>query len=336
MRRLAFTAALALVAVSSQASAAVVIGQTAVDPGTDIQSGFFGNYFLAQTSTAAPPQYTVPAGGGVITSWSAVMHGENMMPRNYVYALHTLRKNLSGNYLSTGSDPAEFDTPGTIPPLLYTHAARLPVIEGDTIGMKMVGGPFAGPTVATLSTTDDADSVGQLPGEPTAGTPFSFSGTYTKTRLLISAVVEPDADHDNFGDESQDACPADASARLAPCPSAAPPAGKGPKLSVARGAVRLSKKGAISFIVTADEVAAGTASGTISLPKRAKVVRFKRSNISLAAGKLTKVTLKLSRKNAAKVRRALRRRSLKAKVTLAVKDAAGNATTRKLSLKLRR
>ena len=28
--------------------------------------------------------------------------------------------------------------------------------------------------------------------------------------LLVSGVLEPDADHDDYGDESQDACPAEA------------------------------------------------------------------------------------------------------------------------------
>ena len=34
---------------------------------------------------------------------------------------------------------------------------------------------------------------------------------------LVSGVLEPDADHDNYGDESQDACPAEASLHAAPC-----------------------------------------------------------------------------------------------------------------------
>ena len=43
--------------------------------------------------------------------------------------------------------------------------------------------------------------------------PQAFNGT----TLLVSGVLEPDADHDNYGDESQDACPAEASLHVAPC-----------------------------------------------------------------------------------------------------------------------
>ena len=43
--------------------------------------------------------------------------------------------------------------------------------------------------------------------------PQAFSGT----TLLVSGVIEPDADNDGYGDETQDACPAEASLHVAPC-----------------------------------------------------------------------------------------------------------------------
>jgi hypothetical protein len=65
-------------------------------------------------------------------------------------------------------------------------------------------------------------------------------------------------------------------------------------------------------------------------------VRFKRAKLRLAAGKLTKVNLRLAPKQSAAVRRVLRKQSLEARVILAVKDAAANRTTRTLTLKLSR
>jgi hypothetical protein len=65
-------------------------------------------------------------------------------------------------------------------------------------------------------------------------------------------------------------------------------------------------------------------------------VRFKRAKPRLAAGKLTKVNLRLAPKQSAAVRRVLRKQSLEARVTPAVKDAAANRTTRTLTLKLSR
>jgi hypothetical protein len=74
------------------------------------------------------------------------------------------------------------------------------------------------PTPSPLTTVDvrlairAGDQLGMF--RPTMGTmPQAVrSGT-----LLVSGVIEPDADHDGYGDESQDACPAEASLHVAPC-----------------------------------------------------------------------------------------------------------------------
>ena len=61
---------------------------------------------------------------------------------------------------------------------------RLPIRAGDQIGLHQLG-----------------------------AMPDAFNGS----TLLVSGVLEPDADHDDYGDESQDACPAEASLHVAPC-----------------------------------------------------------------------------------------------------------------------
>ena len=63
-------------------------------------------------------------------------------------------------------------------------AVRLPIRAGDQIGLHQLG-----------------------------AMPDAFNGS----TLLVSGVLEPDADHDDYGDESQDACPAEASLHVAPC-----------------------------------------------------------------------------------------------------------------------
>jgi hypothetical protein len=63
---------------------------------------------------------------------------------------------------------------------------RLPILAGDRLGLH----------------------------RPTAGTmPEALAGG----TLLVTGVIEPDADHDGYGDESQDACPAESSLHVAPC-----------------------------------------------------------------------------------------------------------------------
>ena len=50
---------------------------------------------------------------------------------------------------------------------------------------------------------------------PASGT--HAAGLQRRARLLVTGVIEPDADNDGFGDESQDVCPAEASLHVAPC-----------------------------------------------------------------------------------------------------------------------
>jgi uncharacterized repeat protein (TIGR01451 family) len=69
---------------------------------------------------------------------------------------------------------------------LTTVPVRLPFRTGDQLGMHR-------------------DTSGTMPEAVRGGT------------LLVSAVIEPDADHDGYGDETQDACPFEASLHVAPC-----------------------------------------------------------------------------------------------------------------------
>jgi uncharacterized repeat protein (TIGR01451 family) len=65
------------------------------------------------------------------------------------------------------------------------RAVSLPMRAGDQLGLRATGGVL----------------------------PRAFDGSI----LLVTGVLEPDADRDGFGDESQDACPAEASLHVAPC-----------------------------------------------------------------------------------------------------------------------
>ena len=72
---------------------------------------------------------------------------------------------------------------------LTTVELRVPIRTGDQLGMHR-------PTMGTMP---------QAVRGPGAGT------------LLVSGVIEADADSDDYGDESQDACPNEASLHVAPC-----------------------------------------------------------------------------------------------------------------------
>lgn len=110
-----------------------------------------------------------------------------------------------------------------------------------------------------------------------------------------------------------------------------------PTLNSSTKSAKLSRTGAISFSITSNENATGTAGGTVSVPTPARILRFHTQKLRLTAGVRKKVTLKLSKANARRVRNALKhKRKLTARITLALHDASGNKRTRKLSLKLKR
>jgi lysophospholipase L1-like esterase len=100
---------------------------------------------------------------------------------------------------------------------------------------------------------------------------------------------------------------------------------------------RLSRHGTVSFFAASSENAAGSVRATIRVPNTPRVLRFTNRDVTLAANVHEKITLKLARTSAAKARAFLKKgRRLTVKVSLALTDAAGNAATKRLALKLKR
>jgi plastocyanin len=86
-----------------------------------------------------------------------------------------------------------------------------------------------------------------------------------------------------------------------------------------------------------NEAGALTAEGSVSVPSgAAKVYRFKTATRAVAANTVAKLRLKLSKNSLRAVKRALRHRKLRAKVTVTAKDGAGNRTFEKRTIRLTR
>jgi hypothetical protein len=107
-----------------------------------------------------------------------------------------------------------------------------------------------------------------------------------------------------------------------------------PALSSSSRSATLSSAGALSFLVTSSRDATATASATIAV-RKGVTVRLAKRTMRLLAGKRAKVSLKLSRRNASTVRRALKAHKLTAKVTL-VATAGGASATKHISLRVKR
>jgi hypothetical protein len=161
-------------------------------------------------------QYTVP-GPGVITSWSV---GSSAVPLTEVRLKLALPAGGNSFTITRQSARRSGPAPGTV----ESFNTREPVQGGEQLGLYVVSG-HSERMVASPEYVR-----GLVPGEQPPGSTTSY-GPVPEVQLSVAAVLEPDADGDGFGDETQDACPADAALQEAPCDRVAPETQitKGPK-----------------------------------------------------------------------------------------------------------
>jgi Ca2+-binding RTX toxin-like protein len=188
--------------VAAPAQAATTIGATgnagsSCDPNLTIHQG---------VSAPGSPSYTVPAGGGVITSWSY----EAPATADQI-KFKVIRPAGGSQFTVIGDTPTQTMTPNTV----NTFPVRVPVQGGDTIAINTV---TANAGCANITTAAPGDRVDGCTGcDPAQGTTYTTAALAAGARINAAATVEPDADGDGFGDETQDQCATDPSAQGA-CP----------------------------------------------------------------------------------------------------------------------
>jgi hypothetical protein len=89
-----------------------------------------------------------------------------------------------------------------------SYPVRVPVTTGDLIGL---GG------VTSFGCTSTGDTAAIIAGDAAVGAPMTYTPQPNVSVPLV-ATVEPDADHDGYGDATQDLCPQSAALQTA-CPS---------------------------------------------------------------------------------------------------------------------
>ncbi len=137
---------------------------------------------------------------GVITRWR--VRGAQATGQD---ALRVLRSPASGTFTAVATSAVE-----TVPPGESVFTTRLNIRAGDGIGIDVPGGPGY-PAVEVQSGLPGGASLGFfLPKLADNQPAVSPTGTVNDGTLLFNADIEPDADHDNFGDETQDQCPTQA------------------------------------------------------------------------------------------------------------------------------
>lgn len=191
-----------VLAAPSSSFGATTLGQTFVPMvGNTCNGG--PDWEVIQTGRASGPSYAAPT-AGVLTSWS--------------YEAGVQQTTLTMRAFHPTGTPHEYKVIAdagllqVVPPSsgLHTFGTRVPVEAGDLVGIH--------------STTGICGSFG-APGDTYdyrfgTATPVGTSNPYTMGSGFIediAARLEPDADHDLYGDETQDQCPTNA-ATQGPCP----------------------------------------------------------------------------------------------------------------------
>jgi hypothetical protein len=213
---------LGLVANASSAAALVTIGQTQ----ETVENCTSGYDWVQPTVTSGNP-YVVPAEipTGVITSWSsqANLNGG-------VMTMKVFRQVTGTTYRVIGHDGPRPMTPSVINTF---SGFSIPVQAGDVLGV----GAGAGSPGCIFDINGETALLDPLRQDLADGEQAAFQPNLNH-RLNLIAVVEPDVDHDGFGDETQDHCvgaagpqngcpaPAVASAAAPTVASAAAPTGQ--------------------------------------------------------------------------------------------------------------
>jgi hypothetical protein len=186
-------------------------------------------------------------GGGVVTSWS---HNANA----------SAGAKLKLKVYRPTADPDNFTVVGQsqfenlVPSQLNVFPTRIPVQVGDVLAYTRA----ASSSIRCFSLTGGVgDLVRDAPGfDDLDGATTTLNPAATAELLNIAAVLEPDADHDNFGDETQDQCPTDASIQES-CPKAAAADTTAPTTTITKRPPKLietdRRKAKVKFSFGSDE-----------------------------------------------------------------------------------
>ena len=190
------------------AGAATTIGQTFTPTSPPSPYTCSADTTQLQT-TSSSSSYAAPQ-AGVITSWS--FQAEASPPQLRLKVGRAA--GAVNNFTIVGESGLQTPLPNT----LNTYLTQISVAAGDMIGSysKTSGGCFN--AFAT------GYSMHYLTGDlaPSTTSLFLEAPTY---QMDVAAKLEADADHDGFGDETQDQCPGQAGPDNG-CPSATGPTGR--------------------------------------------------------------------------------------------------------------
>jgi hypothetical protein len=297
-----------------------LLGATGASAATEV-----GNKCAANTSggpntwvslangPASPIAATVPA-SGVVTRWTFSVG--LALPPGFSTTLKILRGTGVPKQFRVIADTGQVPINGG----LNAFSARIPVQAGDFVGTfgTQLGSPLT--LICGTGTPSDKSAVieGDLPLNSTGTAPAEPEAV----QVPLVAFVEPDADNDGFGDETQDQCPQSAAVQAIACPP------------VAFSTATQVKKGSVTVIVTSNTAAPVTVKGVAKLGK-GKKAKLNGGTQNLVPSTLSKFRLFFTKGLKNKLKELPPKRSVKLNVTVSGTSVAGAVTTKTVKLRLR-
>jgi len=194
--------------VCSPAGAAVTVGSDLSrgnKPPEEWVPCLTGDHNCTLVQTALPGRQLTAPIDGVVVRWR-IKHASSAA----AFRVRVVRPAGAGAYTGAGS----WEIAGFSCPDICTRDLRLPIRTGDYVGVD--GSSVA---VAEIATVGGANLASWSPFLADGQT-RPIDGNYSDFELLMNADIEPDADVDGFGDETQDFCAIEADqANAAPCGS---------------------------------------------------------------------------------------------------------------------
>lgn len=261
---------------------------------------------FALTAAGDPLPLAAPV-GGILTKWKIAVAAPGP-PKAVPITLKTLRVTGPKSLLVSG------EASGSIVAGSNVFDARIPIQAGDRLGIF-------GTELTPICTSSEENKVGIFIPTTSPGSSSEYAEGDAELRFPVTGTIEPDADNDGYGDETQDGCP-QSGAVQAPCPP------------VTLSATKQVRKGAVSIVVTTDAPAPVTVKGVVGLGK-GKKANLGGGTKSLTPGAPGNFTLKFPKKVKKKLAALSVKKALTLKVDIAGTNIAGQVTTKTLKVKLR-
>jgi hypothetical protein len=316
------TVALASMLGTSNASAAVEVGSDCM-----ANDGEGGSHFVPLAKAVGSPMPLAAPFDGVATHWT-VRKGASLAALSGPERLEVYRPTGVASQVQLVALGDE----GVVAGELNSFETRIPVRAEDRFSAFATS---SGMGTLFCKTGNSQDIIG-IGSEPLAVGDVPKLLTGTEYQVPVSVTIEPDADGDGYGDESQDGCPTIGTYQ-APC------------AAVELRASSRVRKGAILLLVDASAAASVQVDGQVSWRirqrrreraaqwkrKRRIVIRLSGGTQQVAPGTTARFRIPLPQRVQRRLKALGRKVALKATIASVATDPAGQVTTDRLEVRLR-